>query len=99
MDRMRLLAALASVVVLAGYPLLMTRYPDFTLLSPRGGLVMQAISLLIANIGIWQARNEQLPAGVRFQCAAAGWIWIMVQGSAGVYLYRAAGGALAATGI
>jgi hypothetical protein len=32
MDRMPLPAALASVVVIAGYPLMMTRYPDFTLL-------------------------------------------------------------------
>jgi len=91
MDRMRGLAALASLAVLAGYPLLMTRYPEFTLLSPRGGVVMQAISLLIANVGIWQARNDHLAASMRFQLAAAGWIWILVQAGAGIYLYRAAG--------
>ena len=91
MDRMRLIAALASLAVIAGYPLLMTRYPDFTLLSPRGGVVMQGISLLIANVGIWQARNERLSPSLRFQYAAAGWIWILVQAGAGVYMYRAAG--------
>lgn len=91
MDRMRILAALASLAVMAGYPLLMTRHPDFTLLSPRGGVVMQGISLLIANVGIWQARNEHLTASMRFQCAAAGWIWILVQAGAGIYMYRAAG--------
>ena len=88
---MRLPAALASLAVIAGYPLLMTRYPDFTLLSPRGGVVMQAISLLIANFGIWQAGNERLSASMRFQCAAAGWIWILVQAGGGIYMYRAAG--------
>ncbi|HEY4529486.1 MAG TPA: hypothetical protein VIG97_04030 [Luteimonas sp.] len=91
MDRMRLLAALASLAVLAAYPLLMTRYPEFTLLSPRGGVVMQAVSLVIANVGIWQARNEHLTASTRFQLAAAGWIWILVQAGAGIYMYRAGG--------
>lgn len=88
---MRLIAALASLAVIAGYPLLMIRYPEFTLLSPRGGVVMQAISLVIANVGIWQAGNERLGASMRFQCAAAGWIWILVQAGGGIYMYQAAG--------
>ncbi|WP_343254274.1 hypothetical protein [Luteimonas changyuni] len=91
MSAMRLLAALASLAVLAGYPLLMTRYPGFTLLSPRGGVVMQGISLLIANAGIWLAGYKGLSPAMRFQCAAAGWIWILVQAGGGIYMYVAGG--------
>lgn len=88
---MRLAATLASLAVLAGYLVLMTRYPEFTLTSPRGGIVVLGISLLIANTGIWLAGRQEVSANMRFQMAAAGWIWILVQGGAQVYLYRVAG--------
>ena len=91
MDRMRVAALLASLAVLAAYPLLMTRIPGFTWSSPRGGMAMQALSLLFANAAIWQARNGHLAPATRFQMVAAGWIWILVQAGASLYMYIAAG--------
>lgn len=87
---MRLAAALASLAVIAGYFVLMTVYPGFGLLQPRGGVVMLGISLLIANAMIWQAGNPRWSLAARFQLGAAGWIWILVQGGAQVYMYGAA---------
>lgn len=88
---MRLAAALASLAVVAGYfILLMPAVPGFGLLQPRGGVVMLGLSLLIANALIWQAGNARWNTSARFQLAAAGWIWILVQGGAQVYMYRMA---------
>lgn len=89
---MRLFAALASLAVLAGYLALMPLYPTFGLLEPRGGIVMLGISLAIANGLVWLSRGARWPLATRFQLAAAGWIWILVQAGAQLYLYFAAVG-------
>ncbi|MFA7588220.1 MAG: hypothetical protein WCY11_18875 [Novosphingobium sp.] len=87
---MRLSAALASLGVLAGYLALIPLDPAFGLLQPRGGIVMLGISLAIANGLVWLSRSARWPLATRFQLAAAGWVWIVVQAGAQLYLYIAA---------
>lgn len=41
--------------------------------------VMPVVSLLIANLLIYLSANEDRQASTRFQLAAAGWIWLLVQ--------------------
>lgn len=84
---MRQLAALASVLVLLAYVALMGADPSWGWFRPRGGLLMLALSLLIANAGIWLSLQAHRPLGTRFQFAAAGWIWLLVQGGSIGYLY------------
>ena len=83
---MRLAAALASLAVLAAYIALIPLH-GFGLLQPRGGIVMLGISLAIANGMIWQAGDARWSVAARFQLAAAGWIWILVQAVGQAYLY------------
>ena len=83
---MRPAAALASLAVLAIYIVLMPLY-GFGLTQPRGGIVMLGISLAIANAMVWQSGNAQWSVAARFQLAAAGWIWILVQAGGHAYLY------------
>lgn len=51
---------------------------------------MLAISLAIANVGIWRATQPHRLLATRFQLAAAGWIWLVVQGGCLLYLYSQA---------
>ncbi|MBB1473773.1 hypothetical protein H5368_12090 [Luteimonas sp. MC1782] len=88
---MRLPAGLASLGVMLGYAALIPLYPGFGLLQPRGGLVMLTISLAIANTLVWLAGNPAFSAHARFQLGVAGWIWILVQAGAQVYLHAVAG--------
>jgi hypothetical protein len=90
MTPMRIAAALASLAVLAGCMALIPHYPGFGLLASRGGLVMLGLSLAIANGMVWLSEHDGLSARVRLQLRAAGWIWIVVQGGAQLYLYQAA---------
>lgn len=82
----RLLAALTSTVILALYLLLASRSPQFTFLSPRGGVVTLAISLLIANAGIGSSQQPHRDVSMRFQLLFAGWLWLLVQLGAMTYL-------------
>lgn len=87
MKSTRFFAGLVSLGAMLGYLANMQTYAGWTLLQPRGGLVMLAASLAIANPMIWLSGNPDLSLNVRFQLAAAGWIWILVQAGAQVYLY------------
>lgn len=82
---MRLAAALASLAVLALYLVLMPLY-GFALMQPRGGMVMLGFSLAVANGMVWQSANPRWSLSARFQLAAAGWIWILVQAGGLAYL-------------
>lgn len=82
----RFLAAITTAVILTLYLLLARRNPSFTLLTPRGGIVGLGISLLIANAALWFAQQPDRAVSARFQIAAAGWIWLLVQLGALVYL-------------
>lgn len=84
---MKLLAVVASVLVLLGYVALMRVDPSFGLLQPRGGMAILAFSLVLANLAIWVAGQPHRPLGSRFQLAAAGWIWLVVQGGGLAYIY------------
>lgn len=88
----KLLAASASVLVLLGYLALMRVDPAWGLLHPRGGMAMLGLSLVFANAAIWAAIHLDRPLNFRFQLAAAGWIWIAVQGVGVAYVYSQAGG-------
>ncbi len=90
---MKILAFFASILVLLGYLALMRVDPMWGLLHPRGGMVMLAISLAIANIGIWLSAQSHFSLSMRFQLAAAGWIWLAVQGGGLAYVYSQSGAA------
>ena len=83
-------AALATLANIAGYLALMQADARYGLLYPRGGLAMLCISLCIAWIGILAAGRDHLPLHTRFQCAAAAWIWFLVQGFGLGYSYYSA---------
>lgn len=87
---MQALAAAATAAIVLVYFALMRIDPAFTLLQPRGGLVVLGVSLLIANGAIWLARDRHRSLNARFQLAAAGWLWVIVQLGGTVYIYRAA---------
>lgn len=87
---MKILGILASILLLLGYGALMRVDPAWGLLQPRGGMAMLAISLAIANVGIWLATQPHRLLATRFQLAAAGWIWPVVQGGCLLYLYSQA---------
>ncbi|MFT3762060.1 MAG: hypothetical protein QM761_05485 [Pseudoxanthomonas sp.] len=88
---MKIPTTLASMLVLLGYVALMRVDPGWGLLHPRGGLVVLAVSLAIANVGVWLATQPHRSPGTRFQLAAAGWIWIAAQGGGLAYLYVKSG--------
>ncbi|MBX3687947.1 hypothetical protein [Dokdonella sp.] len=82
------LALLVSALILLGYLALMRLDPlTWGWLRPRGGLAMQAISLAIANFGIHLGAQAQRSLNMRFQLAASGWIWLLVQAGGVFYLY------------
>lgn len=84
---MRIAAALVSLGVLAGFLLLIPLYPGFSLFQPRGGILTLGISLAMANAAVWLAGQTDRSLHARFQLAVAGWIWILVQAGAQVYLH------------
>ncbi|WP_426663514.1 hypothetical protein [Rhodanobacter aciditrophus] len=63
--------------------------PVHPLVTMRRGIgipwLEQLILLAIPNILIFVSANEDLQVSTRFQLAAAGWIWLLVQ--AGLALY------------
>ncbi len=86
---MRYTALVVSLfVALLNMHLAATR-PFHSLLTTRRGIGMpwleQLILLAIPNTLIFLSASEDHTASTRFQLAAAGWIWILVQ--AGVALY------------
>lgn len=87
--QMKILAIIASAIVLLIYVPLMHGNPTWGLFHPRGGMVMLAVSLIIANVAIWLSTQIDRPLSTRFQLAAAGWIWLAVQGGCIVYLHSA----------
>lgn len=84
---MKIVAILVSAIVLLAYLLLMRANPAWGFFHPRGGVFMLAISLVIANAGIWLSGQTDRPLNTRFQLAAAGWIWLVVQGGCIVYFH------------
>lgn len=89
---MRILSFLSSLLVLLVYVVLMRRDTAWGLLAPRGGMVMLAVSLAIANVFIWMSTDAHRALSTQFQLAAAGWIWILVQGGSITYLWLHAAG-------
>lgn len=87
--QMKSLAIIASALVLLTYVNLMRGNPTWGFFHPRGGMVMLAVSLVIANVAIWLSTQIDRPVSTRFQLAAAGWIWLAVQGGCIVYLSSA----------
>lgn len=89
---MRLAALVFSLIVLVLEALLIQRDPLITMLGPRGGVVTLGLSLVFANVLVWLSQQPDRTVQQRFQVAAAGWIWLLVQGgAAGHALYQAPG--------
>lgn len=87
---MPLLANLVSLFAIASYVALMRLDPMWGWISPRGGLVLFAGSVVAANLAIRYSVSEHGgPLGHRFEIGVAGWIWLVVQSIAGWYLYLA----------
>jgi len=84
--RMKILALLASLLVLLFYLALMQVNPRYGFFHPRGGMAMLASSLVLANAAIHAATRPSRPLDERFQLGAAGWIWIVVQGGCTAYV-------------
>ena len=61
------------------------------LFYPRGGMAMHGVSLAIANSLIWAGAQPHRSLNMRFQLAAAGWLWLVVQGAGLTYLYSQTG--------
>jgi hypothetical protein len=80
-------AIAVTIGILLGYVALMSIDPAYGLLYPRGGMVMLGISLALADAGIWVSGRVDLTARTRFQLAAAGWIWLIVQAGCLAYVY------------
>lgn len=83
-------AAIAVSLFVAAIDLhLAATRPVHPLVTMRRGIGMprleHAIFLAIPNILIFMSANEDRPVSTRFQLAAAGWIWLLVQ--AGLALY------------
>lgn len=90
---MKIFAIVVSIAVLLGYTAVMRVDPTVGLLHPRGGMVMLGVSLMIANVAIWASTQPYRSLNQRFQLAAAGWIWIVVQGGCLAYIHSQASGA------
>ena len=82
---LKLVTALASALDLVLYLVLVHRDPTYKLLSPRGGIVPQIISMLIANAMVWASQQPEREASTRFQLFMAAWIWIVVQIGCTIY--------------
>ena len=78
---MRYAAIAVSLFVAALNVHLATTRPVHPLVTMRRGIGL----LAIPNILIFMSANEDRPVSTRFQLAAAGWIWLLVQ--AGLALY------------
>lgn len=68
------------VLVPVGHAALMRVDSAFGLLHPRGGMIMPGISMALACAAIrMTGRSSRVrEPSVRFQWAAAGWIWLVV---------------------
>lgn len=87
-DRLQLATACASALVLLLYAALVYRSTEFGLLWPRGGALTLGLSLGLANAAVWASRQAHRSVSLRFQLAVAGWIWLLLQLAAMVYLLR-----------
>ncbi len=83
-----LAAASASALALMLYAALAYRSAEFGLLWPRGGALTLGLSLAVANAAVWASRQAHRSVSLRFQLAVAGWIWLLLQLAAMVYLLR-----------
>ena len=90
---MKILSLSFSALILLGYAALMRIDTAWGLLYPRGGMIMLGISLAIANAAIWVACQSHRSLSARFQLAAAGWIWLVVQAGGTAYVYAHSGAA------
>ncbi|ATD66232.1 hypothetical protein CNR27_01185 [Luteimonas chenhongjianii] len=89
---MKLLAAAVSILVLPVYLGLARTDQAWGLFYPRGGMAMLGVSLAIANSLICAGAQPHRSLNMRFQLAAAGWLWLVVQGAGLAYLYSQMGG-------
>ena len=78
--------ALVSTLVLILYGLLAYKSSDFTLLSPRGGILMLGISLVLANAAVWASQQRDRALATHFQLVVVGWIGLAVQLGSVCYL-------------
>lgn len=84
------LANLLSLFAIASYVALMRVDPVWGWISPRGGLLLFAGSVVAANLAIRYSVSEyDRPFRHRFEIGVAGWIWLVVQSIAGWYVYLA----------
>lgn len=84
---MKKLAGAVAIGILLGFLALTHVDPTYGLLRPRGGMVTLGISLVMANAAIWISGRSHLALNTRFQLAAAGWIWLLVQAGCLAYVY------------
>ena len=82
---MRFLAVSTSMAALLLYGVLALRDPVYTLWAPRGGAFTLSVSLFFASLLVWLSGQQHRPPDQRFQLAAAGWIWLLVQAAALLY--------------
>lgn len=87
MTPMRLTAALAGLAIALSYLALVQLSPMYTLLGTRGGIVTLTLSMCLANVLIWLAGDPERSVRRRFELAAAGWLWILVQAGIQIYLH------------
>ena len=86
---MKMVAALASILSVLLYLVLIRHSQVFTLFSPRGGIVPVIISLLAANAMVWNSQQPNWSPSTRFQLFVAGWIWIAVALGGTIYTINA----------
>jgi len=87
----KLLPAAVSILVLLVHLALARPDPAWGLFYPRGGMAMLGVSLVIANSIIRAGAQPHRSPSMRFQLAAAGWIWLVAQGAGLAYLYPQTG--------
>lgn len=87
---MRLAAATAVLGVLALYVLLVLQVPaHFGWFHPRGGIATLGVSLAMAYGAIALGTHPHRPVRERFELTFAGWLWMLVQAGAMLWLGRA----------
>jgi len=83
---LKIITALASVLNVVLYLMIVHRIPTFRLFTPRGGIVPVIISMLIVNAMVWVSQQPERAASTRFQLFVAAWIWILVQIGSSIYI-------------
>lgn len=81
------MAIIISLLILALYGALTYQHPQFSLLTPRGGILGVAAALALGNGLLWGARHLDISSNMRLQLLLAGWIWLLVQLGGVLYLY------------